>query len=552
MVTTKLIKMKMYKNILICAGLLACITSCKKTVLTENSPAIITADNLLVDYNGYQNALNGLYYQVRLYRAGINSSDPSNDMTSEFQSEGVDNGYSNYPGTPGQVYNNWGALNNPSYSQYSQMWAYFYKTINAANTIISRAPSNISMTSDQKNQVMAESRLIRAWCYRHLTYLWGDVPLVLTETTGANFKIDFTRAKVADVQAAMEADLLFAEQYLPVTNSNDGKVIKGTAQHYLAELYLTEHQWAKAKDYASRVTTNANYAIMTNRFGVNAKNPGTPFTDLFLDGNSDRSQGNTESLWVLQNEINVVGGEGNNIMRRYWVNRYYSLTVKGTDGKSASPFLVSADFGGRGIGRMGPTKFALTLYDAGDDRGSDFAWRFSYKINNPAGIPKGDTLNQVIAVDRTSTEKLSNPNWPSTRKWDYTSPLDVNNSSSYNDQILIRSGEDYLFLAEADFELGDLPGAATAINALRVRAHAPTITAAQVTLDFILDERSRELFSEEDRRYTLLRTGTWLTRTQLHNAISGKLIQARDQLLPIPQSVIDANLGSTFPQNPGY
>jgi hypothetical protein len=544
--------MKNFMKIMICTALIVFAASCKKTVLNETPPALLTADNLFVDYNGFQNAVNGLYYQVRRYRAGITTSDPSNDITSEVTVEGVDNSYSNYPGSPGTVYNNWGAQNNASFSEYSSLWAYFYQTINAANTIIGRVATNTTMTADQKNQTLAESRLIRAWCYRHLTYLFGDVPLVLTETTGANFKTDFTRNSVADVQAAMEADWLFAEANLPVTNANDGKVIKGTAQHYLAELYLTQGNFTKAKDYATRVTTNASYALISARYGPYAKNPGTPFTDMFLDGNSDRSQGNTEALWVLQNEINVTGGEGNNIMRRYWVNRYYSLTVKGTDGKATSPFLVSSDFGGRGIGRIGPTKWALSIYDPTDDRGSDFAWRSSYAINNPAGIPKGDVLGQVIPVDRTSNEKLSNPNWPSTRKWDYTSPLDVNNSSSYNDQILIRSGEDYLFLAEADFGLNDLGGAATAINALRTRAHAPQVIASQITLDFILDERSRELFAEEDRRYTLTRTNTWLARTKLHNVISGPLIQPRDQLLPIPQSVIDANINKVLPQNPGY
>lgn len=544
--------MKALNKILICAALMACVSSCKKSVLDEHPPQILTADNLLVDYNGYQNGLNGLYSQVRRCRGGLVTSDPSNDMMFEVNVIGVDNSYANYPGTPGTIYNNWGALNNAGYAGYSEIWAYLYQTINAANTIIGRAPANAVMTADQKNQVLAEARSIRAWCYRHLTNLWGDVPLVLTESNGENIKTDFVRTKVADVRAAMEADWLFAEQYLPVTNTNDGKIIKGTVQHFLAELYLTEGQFDKAKTYATKVTTNPSYALITNRYGVNAKNPGTAFTDMFLDGNSDRSQGNTEALWVLQNEINVVGGEGNNIMRRYWVNRYYSLTVKGTDGKATSPFLVSADFGGRGIGRIGPTKFALSLYDAGDDRGSDFAWRYSYTINNPSGIPKGYTLGQVVPVDRTSTEKLSNPNWPSTRKWDYTNPLDLNVTPSYNDQILIRAGETYLILAEADLGLGDLQGAADALTTLRARSHASKVLPSQVTLDFILDERSRELFSEEDRRYTLLRTNTWLTRTKLHNNISGKLIAPKDALLPIPQSVIDANLTKVLPQNPGY
>jgi hypothetical protein len=541
--------MKVLNKILICTALIACATSCKKSVLDENPPQIITADNLYVDYNGFENGINGLYSQARLCRGGLSGV---NDLNFTCNVIGVDNAYGNYASTPETVFNSWGAFNNASVAVYNEMWVYLYQTINAANTIIGRAPGNTTMTTDQKNQVMAEARFFRAWCYRHLTYLWGDVPLVLTESSGTNIRTDYDRNKVADVRAAMEADWLFAEQYLPVTSANDGKVLQGTAEHYLAELYLTEGQFSKAKIYATKVTTNASYALITNRYGTNAKNPGTAYTDMFVDGNSNRSQGNTEALWVLQNELNVPGGDGFNIMRRYWVNRYYSITVKGTDGKSVSPFLVVPEYGARGIGRLSPTKFALSLYAPGDDRGSDFAWRFSYAINNPAGIPKGYTLGQVITLDSVSKEKISNPNWPSTRKWDYADPLDINSSESFNDQVLLRSAETYLILAEADFDLSDLPGAAIAINAVRTRSHATPINASQVTLDFILDERSRELFSEEDRRYTLLRTNTWLTRTKLHNVVAGNFIAPRDVLLPIPQPVIDANLTKKLPQNAGY
>ena len=78
------------------------------------------------------------------------------------------------------------------------------------------------------------------------------------------------------------------------------------------------------------------------------------------------------------------------------------------------------------------------------------------------------------------------------------------------------------------------------------------VTPAQVTLDFILDERSRELVTEDERRYTLLRTGTWLDRTTKYNPFIAKAIQPRDTLLPIPQDVIDANTGKKMPQNPGF
>lgn len=549
--------MKFYHKICLGLCLGASLTSCKKSSLEENPPNIIVADNLFANYDGFQNALNGLYNEVRRSRSGIGTNsagttvDGVNDLMFEMNVIGVDNGYGNYvTANVDGIFNTWGAVSNAGQAYYSNTWAYLYETINAANTVIDRANVSTVLTTDQKNSIQAEARCIRAWAYRHLTYLWGDVPLQLHESTGENVRTDYDRNTVAQVRAQMKADWIFADQYLPVTSSNNGKLIKGVAEHYLAETYLAEGKNDSAKIWATKVTTNANYKLITARYGVNASKPGTAFTDMFLDGNSNRSEGNTEALWVLQNELNVIGGEGNNIMRRYWVNRYYSIAIKGTDGKSTNPIQPSADFGGRGIGRLGPTKWAFSIYENTDDRGSDFAWRFSYTIN--ATPPKGYVLGQVIPVDRAATEKVSNPNYPNTRKWDYTSPLDVNSSQSYNDQIFLRSADTWLLLAEADFKTNDIGGAVIALNTVRRRSHASDITAAQVNMDFILDERSRELFTEEERRYTLLRTGTWLTRTKLHNAVAGPKITARDQLLPIPQDVINANLDKVFPQNPGY
>ncbi len=340
----------------------------------------------------------------------------------------------------------------------------------------------------------------------------------------------------------MEADWLFAEQNLPDVGKSDAKLIKGIPQHFLAELYLATGEYDKAKTYAAKVINNSNYKLVNARYGVNKALPGTPFTDMFIEGNSKRSQGNTEALWVIQNELVVIGGEGNTIMRRYWVNRYYSLNVGGK-----TPISVSADNGGRGVGRLSPTRFALSLYAPGDDRGSIYAFRYFYLINNPSGIPPGTNprtgttykLGDTIFLPTTGNETLTNPNWPSTRKWDYAqpAPLDIVDRE-YNDQVFLRLGETYLVLAEADFRLGDMQGAADAINALRTRAHATLVTAAQITIDFIMDERSRELFSEEDRRYALLRTGTWFSRTQLYNKIASPNIALRDTLFPIPQEIL--------------
>ena len=532
--------------------------SCSKSRLVEDVSGILTADLLYVNKAGFENGLNGLHFQVRRYRSGNTLNDINNIMNMQAVI-GVDNAYGNWRETNLDVYNLWGVLNQPGVTHLSRVFGWLYETINAANTLIDRSDKpGIDWTESEKARIVAEARLIRAWAYRHLTYLWGDVPLTLTESRGDNIRTDWQRTPKEEVWQAMEADLLFAAANLPDIGGSDIRLMKGTAQHLLAELYLTMREYQKAKTEATKVITNSNYRLITARYGLNASRPGTPFTDMFIEGNSKRSQGNTEALWVIQNELNVNGGEGNTMMRRSWVNRYYSWTIGGR-----APIVVSVDNGGRGIGRLSPTRFALSLYSPGDDRGSVYAWRYFYIINNPNpnGIPTGTNprtgqpykLGDTLFMNSTSNETLSQANWPSTRKWDNAqpAPLDVVDRE-YNDQVFLRSAETYLLLAEANFRLGDMQGAADAINVLRNRAKATPITAADVTLDFILDERSRELFSEEDRRYALLRAGKWFDRTKAYNKIAGSRIALRDTLFPIPQNVIDANLTLPMRQNPGF
>src|SRR5690606_18884342 len=121
-----------------------------------------------------------------------------------------------------------------------------------------------------------------------------------------------------------------------------------------------------------------------------------------------------------------------------------------------------------------------------------------------------------------------------------------------NDQLYLRLAETYLLKAEAQFKKGEMNAAAETINIIRRRSNASEITGNDVDLDFILDERGRELLFEEHRRHTLVRTGKWLERVQAYDLHGGQKAIQRDALYPIPTVVIDANLSSAMPQNPGY
>ena len=116
----------------------------------------------------------------------------------------------------------------------------------------------------------------------------------------------------------------------------------------------------------------------------------------------------------------------------------------------------------------------------------------------------------------------------------------------------MRLAETYLLKAEAQLALDDAVGAAVTLNIIRARSNASTIAAGDVDIDFILDERSRELLCEEQRRCTLLRTGKWLERTRAYNNNGGATVRDIDVLFAIPQDVIESNLILKMENNPGH
>jgi hypothetical protein len=158
--------------------------------------------------------------------------------------------------------------------------------------------------------------------------------------------------------------------------------------------------------------------------------------------------------------------------------------------------------------------------------------------------------------------------FPSVRKFDDSTRGHMND---YSDRpyILFRFAEVYLIAAEAAFKGGaTVQDAANMINVLRTRAAlknnqtpaeytaavtAQQITAGQVTLDFILEERSRELFAEDCRWWDLSRTKKLVDRVKLYNTEAAAGVQDINMLRPIPQSQIDlVTEGPKYPQNPGY
>ena len=138
---------------------------------------------------------------------------------------------------------------------------------------------------------------------------------------------------------------------------------------------------------------------------------------------------------------------------------------------------------------------------------------------------------------------------------------DVNRNFSDVDFPVFRLSEMYLIYAEAVLRQGaggDAGNALKYINEIRKRAYGTTnqgqISAGDLTLPFILDERGRELFWEGHRRTDLIRYGLLTTGTYLWpwkgGIASGTAVDAKYNLFAIPASNLVANTNLT--QNNGY
>jgi hypothetical protein len=557
--------MKKSLNIVVGLLVLFSVGGCSESWLEEKPPHLITNETLYTSLSGFESGINGMYAFVRGEREGRDGS--SDNLYSDIAMVGTDNMVPNARGGIGFIALTWDTRNVSTDSNLESIFLWLYKIINAANTIINQAETRTDIDwrgteteEENKNKVIAEAKALRAWAYRHLTYCWGDVPLSLEESLGSNIKTDWKRTPAAEIRNYMKSDWLFAEKHLKVEPSVQGRITKGAVQHYLAELYLTIGKPDSALLYADKVINTPEYKLITERYGVKKSQPGVPFMDMFYEGNSNREEGNTEALWVWQWEYNVVGG-GGSIMRRYYNSTYTHSLISIN---KVNPLQFTVDRGGRGIGRNQPTKWAIDLYEPKDDRGTNFAIRKYYILQDaianapapadklPSGYHYGDTIKLSWKNDLSGTSNASRNDYPFIRKWDSVIPENLQESKTYNDQVYLRLAETYLLKAEAEFKLGDIAGAANTINIIRRRSHASDISAANVSIDFILDERSRELIGEEHRRYTLLRTKKWLERVQAYNHRGGQTAAARDTLFPIPQVDIDANLTEKMPQNPGF
>lgn len=458
-------------------------------------------------------------------------------------------------------------------------WRTYYKIISSSNIILNRLPQS-ELNDEEKILVEAKAKFFRGLSYRTLGYLWGGVPIELEEVTSP--KKEYTRATREQVYEQAVSDLKFAAENLPTIDKvKDGELSNIAAYHVLAEVYLALKQFDNAIQAASVVINDPNTALMTSRFGSRQNEPGDVFWDLFRKGNQNRSSGNTEAILVFQIETDIPGGVSSSlglsgpVLERNVCPEPRSFPYK--DPSGVRPFITSpvSDYtGGRGIGRLrGTSHYIYTIWksDWNDMRNSKYNFVRDVAFNNPQSVWYGQMLSEHIDVFRKTfndTTRFWFP-YPSkvTTPGNHPDALFVNKDlkilangagNTYTDQYFIRLAETFLIRAEAYLGKGDKVNAASDINVVRIRAQAIPVTPSEVDIDYILDERLRELGMEERRRLTLARLGLIYDRVSRYadgnkrESFQGLGVEPHHNLWPIPYSEIERNTEAVLEQNPGY
>ncbi len=537
--------------ILLTIGSFFIMNSCNEDeFLLEEPRDDIFAENLYVNYSGFVNGLNALYSMVRLDR--INAPAATRGGMWKIS---TDNAFVNRLSGNSVRWADYNNLNSEN-PDIEINFNWLYTIINSANLIINRAENyevdwmgtNDSENLINQNYVIGQARLIRAWAYRHLKYGWGAVPLSLEEITGSTYRDDWIRNPVSEINAQMEIDLTFARDNLAMIEKT-GVPNSAVASTMLAELYLEMGDNGKAETEALRVINNGQYKLMTSRFGINNDEPGNAFSDIF--DNSTPESGNEEVLWVLNNAYMDVDGSIQIKMRAMWL----TYATKDKDLKKLDQFTFYTYNGGKGTGRASVTDSAFAWYEPFDDRYSEHCVKKYYIMPADAAATTFDTV-KYTTTDYSDSKMNNSYLWPSVRKWDYVDPNVLENASKggqYDDQMFMRLAETYLLAAEAMMNQGKNDLAAEYLNTLRARSNASPISGSDVTLDFILKERSRELVTEEYRRHTLVRTGKFYEWTLKYNRnLDESKVNPWNNLLPIPLGIIQSNTGAVMEQNPGY
>lgn len=545
-----------YCKIFLVAGLLLGTQSCKD--LLDETPVSQVGAQYINSPAGFEAATKAVYATLRGYY-GREAAMTLTVFGTDTYTMGADGSF--------KFVNQYTAQLDARLAPTRDIWNAFYIAINTANAVVDRADQIPGLDEAIKKRRIAEVKFLRAHHYFLLVQMFGPIPLNLKENTVAN-KVA-TRAPVPDIYAAIISDLEAALPDLATPTTDYGRATAGACEHLLARVYLTKatseaaaaDDYAKAATYAQNVITKYTYKLLPD------------FAKVFEQGAGEI---NDEVIFATQYTSDpITNGVGNQ------THLYFGMEYDVQAGMQRDVL------GGRPFKWFRPTDYTLNVIFA--ERVNDSRYKKTFKatwLSNKPGtytnlfdtskpsltFKSGDTTIFIPGYEMSLAERATKPYQvlvPSLYKPDlfpvlqkFLDPLrpDRTYEQGSRDFIMFRLAETHLIAAEALVKQGKVDEALPFINAVRRRAAFPgketavEITSVQLTMDFIMEERERELLGEMFRWFDLKRWGKLVERVKLYNPDGGPNIKEHHVLRPIPQDEIDRTAGGAqaFPQNSGY
>ncbi len=530
---------KLKFNLFALIGISLLFSSCVDDLdVTPEDDDVFLSEEFFQQPDAYKQGLAGVYGNLSL--TGVDGA------TSSFL-EGVDAGtsqygrclwymqnlttdeviwsYENDPGTRELQRNTWNAQNPLILGMFSRAMVQVslvneYLRQTTESKLSGRGVSDPGMLAEIA-QYREEVRVLRALAYYHLMDLYGKAPFV-TEANPIN-----TAGVEYDSQELftfIESELNAVMSSLAPARTNEyGRVDQAVAKMILAKIYLNAEVYTGANRYTECAAICQE--IISSGYTLNPD---------YLNNFKADNHTSPEMIFTLQSDGNVTQNYGPT-----------TVMINGQVG--------SLEQNGISLGvAAGAWGGALRLREQFVQKfeGEDFV---ADERNTVWSGNAGRSLDITDIADREQGYLL--------RKFSNISSTGVTgpNSTFVNtDFPLFRLADVYLMYAECAIRgFGDMGTATNLVNALRERANNGTsanIVGADLTLDFILDERSRELHWEAHRRQDLIRfnkfTGGNYVWAWKGNGINGIAIPTTMKLFPIPAASLAAN--PNLSQNPGY
>jgi hypothetical protein len=449
-----------------------------------------------------------------------------------------------------------------------ELWDELYRGINNANAVIDRSGNVTGVSEDIKKRRIAEVKFIRAHHYFLMVQLFGPVDLQLSENLIPNKEV--SRTPVPEIYAAIISDLESAIPDLePLKASAQyGRVTRPAAQHLLGKVYLTKatseaaapDDFAKAEPLLKSVIADYGFILLPEvsqvfQFG-NERNDEVVFAIQYTRDPLTNGTGNSSHLYYLMEYDVQPGMQRDTQNGRPW--KRFRMT----------PYAINTVFGDRVNDSRYKSFFKDVYYS-----NKPGTYNTTFDLSKPSvTFAQGDTAMYVPGYEMSAEERAKKPYqvlvpsryderlFPALNKHLDPGRADLTQEQGGRDFPAMRLAETYLLLAEVQVRLGKLNEATETINVVRRRAAFPgkedamEITPSQMSMEFVMEERARELIGEQFRWLDLKRWGNLVERVKLYNAQGAPNIKDFHVLRPIPQNQIDRAQGgaSAFPQNDGY